>query len=62
MKKKWYQSRTVWVNAVTVMVGTVGFMAGHEVIQDYPSAVAALVALQGGLNVLLRFVTWKALG
>lgn len=60
--KKWYQSRTVWVNAITVLVGTIGYVAGNSVIQDYPSAVAALVAFQGGLNVLLRFVTWKPLG
>ncbi len=59
--KKWYQSKTVWVNVVAVLVGTVGYMAGNNVIQDYPSVVATLVALQGGLNVLLRFVTWKSL-
>ena len=62
MNKKWYKSKTVWVNAVAVLVGTVGYLVGNNVIQDYPSVVATLVALQGGLNVLLRFITWKSLG
>ena len=61
MNKKWYKSKTVWVNAVAVLVGTVGYLVGNNVIQDYPSVVATLVALQGGLNVLLRFITWKSL-
>jgi hypothetical protein len=60
--KKWYQSKTVWVNAITVLVGTLGYVVGNSVIQDYPSAIAALVVFQGGLNVLLRFVTGKSLG
>lgn len=55
--KKWWKSKTVWVNLVTVMAGVVGYVAGHDVIQDNASLVAMMVVMQGGLNVVLRFVT-----
>jgi hypothetical protein len=55
--KKWWKSKTVWVNLVTVMAGVVGYVAGHNVIQDNASLVAMMVVMQGGLNVVLRFVT-----
>jgi len=59
MNKKWYASKTVWVNALTVLVGVVGYMAGQEIIQDNATLLAGLVAVQGALNVALRFVTWR---
>jgi hypothetical protein len=59
MKKKATASKTVWVNVMTLVVGTIGFVAGHDVIADYPSVVAALVAAQGVVNVVLRFLTWE---
>lgn len=49
----------VWVNALTVLVGVVGYVAGHEVIKEYPETIAILVAVQGGINVILRFLTSK---
>lgn len=55
--KKWWQSKMIWVNALTVLVGVVGYVAGHNVIREYPELVAVLVAIQGGINVVLRFVT-----
>jgi hypothetical protein len=57
--KNWWQSKTVWVNVLTVLMGVVGFMAGHEVIKAHPEFVAVLIAAQGGVNVLLRFFTGK---
>jgi len=62
MKKKWYTSKMVWVNALTVAVGVIGYVAGHAVIQDNATLIAGLVAAQGALNVCLRFVTWRSLG
>ena len=58
--KSWAKSKTVWVNMLTLVVGVVGYVAGHEVITEYPAIVAALVAVLGGLNVALRFVTWQS--
>lgn len=62
MFKKWYESKTVWVNVLTLVAGMVGYLAGHDLIADHASAVAVLVAIQGGVNVALRFVTAKPIG
>jgi len=60
--KKWYLSKMVWVNALTLVVGVVGYLAGSDIIAQYPAILAALVAVQGAVNVALRFVTWQPLG
>ena len=57
--KKWYLSKMVWVNALTLLVGLVGYLAGSDIIAQYPAILAALVAVQGAVNVALRFVTWQ---
>ena len=57
--KKWYLSKLVWVNALTLIVGIVGYLAGSDIIAQYPAILAALVAVQGAVNVALRFVTWQ---
>lgn len=57
--KKWYLSKMVWVNALTLLVGVVGYLAGSDIIAQYPAVLAALVAVQGAVNVALRFVTWQ---
>ncbi len=59
--KKWYLSKIVWVNALTLVVGVVGYLTGSDVIAQYPAILAALVAVQGAVNVALRFVTWQPL-
>lgn len=60
--KKWYLSKMVWVNALTLVVGIVGYLTGSDIIAQYPAILAALVAIQGAVNVALRFVTWQPLG
>ena len=55
--KKWWKSKTVWLNVIGVLAGVVGYVAGQELIQDNTQLIAALVAMQGGLNVVLRFIT-----
>lgn len=54
---KLLKSKTIIVNSLTVIVGTLGYWAGNEVIAQHPEAVAALVAATGALNVILRLVT-----
>lgn len=51
------KSKTVWLNILILAAGIVGFVAGHEVIADYPQVVAILAAVQGGLNIILRLFT-----
>jgi len=57
--KSWAKSKSVWINMLTLAAGVIGYVAGHEVIAEYPTIVAALVAVLGGVNVALRFVTWQ---
>ena len=55
--KKMAKSKTIIVNSLTVVVGTLGYLAGNEVIAQHPEVVSALVAAVGALNVFLRLVT-----
>lgn len=55
--KKWWKSKTVWVNVVALLAGVMGYVAGQELIQDNTQLIAGLVAMQGGLNVVLRFIS-----
>jgi hypothetical protein len=56
--KAWYLSKTVWVNVATLVAGVLGYVAGHDLIVNNASLVAMLVAVQGGVNVILRVLTW----
>jgi hypothetical protein len=55
--KKWFQSKTVLVNGLMLCAGIVGYLVGDDIIKDNESLLALLVAIQGGVNVILRFVT-----
>lgn len=55
--KSIFQSKTLWLNAVTVVAAVVGFLAAHPVIAAHPQWVAGLVAAQAVVNILLRLVT-----
>ncbi|MHA1287048.1 MAG: hypothetical protein ACTSPB_06535 [Candidatus Thorarchaeota archaeon] len=61
MTKSWWKSKTFWVNAATLVAGVIGYIAGHELIADNASVVALLVALQGAVNVFLRFITFTGI-
>jgi 3-oxoacyl-ACP reductase-like protein len=60
--KRWWASKTFWVNAATLVAGVIGYIAGHELIADNASLVALLVAMQGAVNVFLRFISWQPIG
>jgi hypothetical protein len=55
------KSKTFWANALVVVAGVATFLAGHEVIANYPAVVSILTVVVGGLNVALRFVTTQAI-
>jgi nitrate reductase gamma subunit len=54
---KLLKSKTVIVNTLTVAVGVLGYLAGHDVIAAHPEWAAALVSAIGVVNVILRLVT-----
>jgi hypothetical protein len=59
--KKAIQSRTIWINTLTLGVGVIGYFLGQDLIADNASVVAFLIAVQGALNVAVRFVTNQAI-
>ena len=60
MKKSPVASKTVWFNILTVAAGAIAYFAGSEVIaENWGAAVPILVAIQGAVNIALRFATTK---
>lgn len=57
MSKPLYKSKTFWVNAATLAAGTLGYLAGHEVLQGQEELLVSLIALQGVVNIVLRLLT-----
>lgn len=57
MGKSLTSSRIFWVNLITVAVATAGFLAGQDIIAQYPQVVAGLAVAQGALNIVLRLLT-----
>ena len=55
--KNWWRSKTVILNALTLIAGVIAFTAGSQWVTDSSSILAAVVALQGAVNIALRFVT-----
>lgn len=50
-------SKTVVVNALMVVAGTLAYWQGNEIIAAHPDWVAGLIAIGGFVNVALRLVT-----
>ena len=59
--KKWYKSRTMIVNMLTLALGVVGVLQGTDWIMANPAASATIVSVMGALNVYLRLNTKDAI-
>ncbi len=53
--KKWYQSKTLWFNILTVLVGTVGELTNVITMDAKTAQIFAAVLAVG--NFILRFLT-----
>jgi len=52
-------SKTIWFNLLTLAAGICAYVAGAEQMVDYPAVVPIFIAVQGAINLVLRFVTTK---
>ena len=59
--KKWWQSKTMWINMLTLAVGVLAVFTGSEWIMANPQVAAMLVAVSGTMNMLLRLFTSEAI-
>lgn len=58
--KKWYTSKTVWVNALVIAASLSEVLREWLIAGDF-SAVGATVLVTGVVNLALRFVTTEAI-
>jgi uncharacterized membrane protein len=56
--KFWYQSKTLWVNIISLLIVIIGTMAGWQEMRDYAPTLMAVV---NGLNIVLRLVTYEGI-
>lgn len=55
--KKWYLSKTLWVNGLTVLVSGITAVSAVSFVNSSPWIFAGATAALGALNIALRFVT-----
>ena len=56
--KFWYQSKTLWVNIISLAIVIIGTVAGWQEMRDYAPTTMAVV---NGLNIVLRLVTYEGI-
>jgi len=56
--KFWYQSKTLWVNIISLAIVIIGTMAGWQEMRDYAPMLMAVV---NTLNIVLRLVTYEGI-
>ena len=59
--KRWFQSKTMVINLLTLVVGLLATVQGADWIMSNPVASAVVLAAVGGVNMVLRFVTYKGI-
>lgn len=54
---KLFQSKTLILNWITLIVGVLAAVSGSEIIKDYPDVAAGILSAVGALNLVLRYLT-----
>ena len=56
--KRWYRSKTVWINVLTLIAMILATVAAWPEVQDVAPQIAYALAI---VNVLLRFVSSESI-
>lgn len=63
MKKRWWKSRMIWLNAAAGVASAGAAITWPDVFDHAPKWVPALIGMGwAGANVALRFVTTQPIG
>lgn len=57
--EKIWESRTIWVGVLTLLISIFGFLQGEEWIATYPKVVAGIGTIVGIAAIVLRYLTKK---
>lgn len=55
--KSVFQSKTIWINVITLATLAISAVMGSEIVKDYPTAVTVGGMVITGLNIALRWLT-----
>lgn len=56
--KYWWESKTMWVNVISLVVVMIGTIAGWQEMRDYAPELLAAVNV---LNLVLRLMTYEGI-
>jgi hypothetical protein len=52
--KKWYQSKTVWINILTLLAAITASLMSESALSDY---IPIIIILNTTINIILRFMS-----
>lgn len=50
-------SKTMWINVLTLVASILVCLAGSDLIKNQETALAVIIAIQSGVNIVLRLLT-----
>jgi hypothetical protein len=52
--KKWYESKTVWINILTLLAAITASLMSESALSDY---IPIIIILNTTINIILRFMS-----
>lgn len=52
--KKWYESKTVWINILTLLAAITASLMSESALSDY---IPIIIIINTTINILLRFMS-----